>query len=87
MKSFTFALLACAALARRNVNMNVKDDVVHAVEHTRTDIEHAIEDAPREIEREMSQIAQELECWWADRNNGDGDCQKRRQEAESNECY
>ena len=85
MKSFTFALLAATTFA------NVQDDVTAAVTDFAGDalreIEKAKEEAPREIEREMSQIAQELECWWADRNNGDGDCQMRRQEAEMNECW
>lgn len=30
---------------------------------------------------------EDLECWWADLNNGDGVCDKRTREKEMEECW
>ena len=51
-----------------------------------------MEEAQREysqekLDRERRQIEEDLECWWADRNGGDGKCEKREREARMETCW
>ena len=40
-----------------------------------------------EIEREIERTMEDLECWWADRNNGNGECAMRTRRAEEEACW
>lgn len=77
MKSFAFALLGSIVAA----------DISRDAERAAEDIERFINDTPSDIERSLEDLTEDLECWWADRNNGDGDCQKRRDNAAREECW
>ena len=71
MKSFAFALLSCIVAADLDIEDILRD----------------INDVPREAEKGLEELTEDLECWWADRNNGDGDCQKRRDRKAEEECW
>ena len=45
------------------------------------------QEAQREIKREVEKFVEDLECWWADLNNGDGVCDKRTREKAMEECW
>jgi hypothetical protein len=80
MKSFAFALLGSIVAA----------DITRDAENAAEDIERFIkdiEDVPSDIERSLEDLTEDLECWWADRNNGDGDCQRRRDHVARDECW
>lgn len=77
MKSFAFALLGSIVAA----------DISRDAERAAEDIERFINDTPSDIERSLEDLTEDLECWWADRNNGDGDCQKRRDNVAREECW
>ena len=51
------------------------------------DPEEAKEEANREVEREIEKALEDLECWWADRNGGDGQCAKREREEAMYACW
>ena len=71
MKSFAFALLSCIVAADFDIEEYLE----------------VINDAPEIAEIELEELKEDLECWWADRNNGDGDCQKRRDRKAEEECW
>ena len=62
---------------------NVADfSVVDAVENEAGKaIGEAMQEGPREVEREIQQFQEDVECWWAERNGGDGQCTKRERRA------
>ena len=74
---------------------DVKGDLMDAIEG----IGRALEELPNadfdeiereisdEIEREIQQTMEDLECWWADRNNGNGECAKRDRWAAEDACW
>jgi len=70
MKSFAFALLSCIVAADLDIEDILRD----------------INDVPREAEKGLEELTEDLECWWADRNNGDGVCQKRTDKQAEDEC-
>ena len=86
MKYFIVAALAAVAFAGLNTD-DVKDALRDFKDCPECAVEKGKRDAEEELEKEIGQFMEDLECWWADRNNGDGDCAKRRREAERDACW
>jgi hypothetical protein len=68
---------------------NVADfSVVDAIENEAGKaIQEGMEEGPRDFEREIQQFQEDVECWWAERNGGDGMCARRERDARRDECY
>ena len=73
MKSFAFALLSCIVAADLDI-----EDILNDINE---------KDFEREAEKGLGELKEDLECWWADRNNGDGVCQKRTDRKAEDECW
>ena len=86
MKYFIVAALAAVAIADLDKE-DVRDALMDFKDCPECAISKAERDAEEEVQKEVEQFWEDLECWWAERNNGDGDCAKRRREAEMEACW
>ena len=96
IKTFTLASLqAYLAMAEKEStiaprNESAMDQIKDQVEDQVRDISKTVEEGSSEIERELERAwehaGDDFECWWSDRNNGDGKCRKRARDAERDAC-
>jgi len=97
IKTFTLASLqAYLAMAEKEStiaprNESAMDQIKDQVEDQVRDISKTVEEGSSEIERELERAwehaGDDFECWWSDRNNGDGKCRKRARDAERDACW
>ena len=85
-QAFIIAALAASVFAGGDL-----EDVTEALEDLANCpecvIEEGIREGQEELEREIEKLIEDLECWWADRNNGNGECRKRTREQEREDCW
>ena len=74
MKSF-FATAAIAAIVAAYDGEDALEDIMNG--NPDRAVEELAEEAEEEVEKEFNNFMEEIECWWADRNNGDGECAMR----------
>ena len=84
MKSF-FATAAIAAIVTAYDAEDAMEDIIEGEDPAHA-IEHVIEDRAEDLEKEIERFLEDIECWWADRNNGDGECAARSSEQEIEDC-
>jgi ABC-type nitrate/sulfonate/bicarbonate transport system substrate-binding protein len=81
--------LAAIALAA-DVKDDIEDfieDIGRAIEEISENPDAALDEISREFDRETEQLIEDAECWFADRNGGDGQCEKRDREQREMECW
>ena len=84
MKSF-FATAAIAAIVAAYDGEDAVEDIMNGnPEHA---VEELAEEAAHEGEDAFNDFMEEIECWWADRNNGDGECAMRTRWEEEENCW
>ena len=85
MKSF-FATAAIAAIVTAYDAEAAVEDIMEGEDPAHA-IEHVLEDRAEDVERDIDRFLEDIECWWADRNNGDGECAARFREQEMENCW
>lgn len=85
MKSFTFSMVAAIAAA----GGPNPEEIMEAMENFNPEkfFHEVTENISHEIENGLDDISEDFECWWADRNNGDGICRKREWRKQEDECW